>query len=145
MKYSDAFFLYHIKKNEFAGDMIKSHQSYWVRYQEVDNYVCYYYYIMEYGFHEIPVWFNFHLNYAVIFVSNSDFITNVIREIEETFYFQCEVLVVEDLNQINNINIIPNAGFVLTDLLKFDYDRIKTIKKVLGDRIGYERESLHEY
>ncbi|MFX3646811.1 MAG: hypothetical protein ACE3K2_16640 [Paenibacillus sp.] len=145
MKYSDAFFLYHIKKNESAGDMIKSHQSYWVRYQEVDSYVCYYYYIMEYGFHEIPVWFNLHHNYAVIFVSNSDFITNVIREIEETFYFQCEVLVVEDSNQINNINIIPNAGFVLTDLLKFDYDRIKTIKKVLGDRIGYERKYLPEY
>ncbi|MBM6385239.1 MAG: hypothetical protein JSY10_14825 [Paenibacillus sp.] len=133
MKYSNGFYLFQLKEFIEGREIELSRDGYWVQYQSTETYKCYYYYAFDCGFHETPVWFDFKKKYAIIYSINYSIVPTILKGIEEMFYFQCETFEIATSNLFNG-TIISEAGFVETNLLKKDKERIELIKNLLGDR-----------
>lgn len=140
MKYSNGFFLYQLLKdnreNQENNRTFFHFNVNWVPYKHIDSFSCYYFYILDHGFHEVPVWFNFDQHYAVIFLINYSLIPDVIEGIQNNFAYRCESFLSLNSHNISDFNIIPEAGFIVTNLLKTDKDRIATIYEVVGEDIN---------
>ncbi|MFV2048486.1 hypothetical protein ACEWK1_14040 [Metabacillus sp. YM-086] len=149
MRYSNGFYLFHIKPLEQIIDESIHFTYRWTFIKSVNSFHCYSfsYYLTNklfIDFDETNVWIDENRSLLIVFCRNKELLYYVFKVLNEKFQWMCipidlgiqSFLLEDGKSVITSLYNSSSSNRVVTSLIKTDAERIEVIEKLLdGDRI----------